>query len=299
MSSDRTHELCIEIGRAVKADAPDGWQEVDVRRCQLGTFSTTVITYQMADGSRQIRPVEGLDGLFHQLKMAEYKPDEGTWFVCRLDYSPRGKSYNSMMHTFVAESPFAQDIEVPASAYMEELTMFPRKPSLTPPWMRAAWPEDVPLPEVSSAPAPPVDRAPGPVWPPLGTMVVRTVGRDDDSETIVFGMAEHEDGTGNALIFMMSTETPDEQETGPDLDTYCVLREDQAGTTYGGVTHGEIAAGRLMLHFTEEAAKELNVEPIVRVDLQIDDKDVDLLRSSLREILLSGRHNQHPHRMRL
>jgi hypothetical protein len=30
-------------------------------------------------------------------------------------------------------------------------------------------------------------------------MVVRAVGWDDDSETIAFGMAEYEDGTGNAL----------------------------------------------------------------------------------------------------
>ncbi|SNT11598.1 Immunity protein 10 [Streptosporangium subroseum] len=112
-------------------------------------------------------------------------------------------------------------------------------------------------------------------------------------------MAEHEDGTGNALIFMMSTEEPDEQETGLGMDTYCVVREDQAGTTYGGVTHCEIASGRLTLHFTEEATKELQVEPIVRVDLQIDDDGVELLRSSLREILLSGRRDQHPHGMRL
>jgi hypothetical protein len=299
MSSDHTHELCTEIGRAVKADAPGGWQEVDVHRCQLGTFSTTVITYQMADGSRQIRPVEGLDGLFHQLKMAEYKPDEGTWFVCRLDYSPRGRSYNSMLHTFGVESPFGQDVEVPASAYVEELTMFPRKPALIPPWMTAAWPEGVPLPEIGSTPTSPAGREPDLAWPPIGNMVVRAVGRHDVPEPIVFGMAEHEDGTGNALIFMMSAEEPDEQEAGPDMDTYCIVREDQAGTTYGGVTHCEIASSRLTLRFTEKAAKELHVEPIVRVDLQIDDKSVELLRSSLREILLSGRHDQHPHRMRL
>ncbi|MER5420782.1 Imm10 family immunity protein [Streptosporangium roseum] len=299
MSSDRAHELCIKIGRAVKVDAPDGWQHVDVHRCQLGTFSTTVITYQMADGSRQIRHVEGLDDLFRQLKMAEYKPNEGTWFVCQLDYGPRGKSYNSMMRTFEVESPFAQDVEVPTSAYVEELTMFPRKPALTPPWMTAAWPEGVSLPEIDFASASPVGRELGPAWPLLGTMVVRTVGRDDEPELIVLGMAEHEDGTGNALIFMMSTEESDEQETGPDMDTYCIVREDQAGTAYGGVTHCEIASGRLTLHFTEEAAKELHVEPIVRVDLQVDDDSVELLRSSLREILLSGRHDQHPHRMHL
>ncbi|MDP9863279.1 MULTISPECIES: Imm10 family immunity protein [Streptosporangium] len=299
MSFDHAHELCIEIGRAVKAGAPDGWQEVDVHRCQLGTFSTTVVTYQMADGSQQIRPAEGIDDLFHQLKVAEYKPGEGTWSVCRLGYSPRGKSYNSMMSTFDGESPFAQGIEVPAPAYVEELTMFPRKSALIPPWMIAAWPEDVLLPEPSSTPTSPADRELGLAEPPLGTMVVRTVGRDDGPELIVLGMAEHEDGTGNALIFMVSTEEPDKQEAEADMDTYCIVREDQAGTTYGGVTHCEIASGRLTLHFTEEAAKELHVEPVLRADLQIGDESVELLRSSLRKILLSGCHDQHPYRMQL
>lgn len=317
MSSDLAHELCIEIGRTVRADAPDGWREVDVLRCQLGTFGMTAITYRMADGSQRIRDGKDLGDLFHQLKVAAYKPDEGTWFVCRLGYSLRGKSYNSMMETFGMESPFsqdynsvmppafgmelpfAQDVEVPARAYVEELTMFPRRPDLTPPWMRAAWPEGVPLPEGGSLPASPADSEPGSAWPPLGTMVARTVGRDEAPETIVFGVAEHEDGTGNALIFMMSTEETDEQEIELDMDTYCIVREDQTGTTYGGVTHCELDSGRLTLHFTAEAAKELNVEPVVRIDLQIDDDGVELLRSSLREILLSGRHDQHPHGMHL
>ncbi|WP_211264240.1 Imm10 family immunity protein [Streptosporangium amethystogenes] len=283
----------------MKASAPDGWQWVDVHRCQIGTFGTTMVTYRMADGSQQIRHVEDLGGTFQQLKAAQYTPGEGTWFVCRLDYSLRGKSYNSMMQTFGMESPFAQDIEVPAWAYVEELIMFPRRPDLTPPWMRAAWPEGVPLPEGGSAPTSPADSGPGPVRPSLGTMVARTVGRDDDPELILFGMAEHEDGTGNALIFMMSTEEPDEQEIALGMDTYCIVREDQAGTTYGGVTHCEINSGRLTLHFTAEAAKELHVEPVVRIDLQIDDDSVELLRSSLQEILLSGRHDQHPRSMHL
>jgi hypothetical protein len=299
MLSDRAHGLCIEVGRVVKAGAPDGWQEVEVHRCQLGTFGTTVITYQMAEGSQQTREVEGLDDLFLQLKAAEYNPGEGTWYVCQLDYSPRGKSYNARLQTLGQESPFAEDVEVPAAAYVEELTMFPRRPALTPPWMTAAWPEGVPLPEAGSTTASPVDGKSGPARPPLGTMVVRTVGRDDDPELIVLGMAEHEDGTGNALIFMMSTEELDEQEAGSDMDTYCIVREEQAGTTYGGVTRCEIASSRLTLHFTEEAAKELHVEPIVRADLQITHESVELLRSSLRKILLSGRHDQHPHRMHL
>ncbi|MEU8377742.1 Imm10 family immunity protein [Streptosporangium sp. NPDC048865] len=214
--------------------------------------------------------------------------------------SPFSQDYTAMMPSaFGTELPFAQDIEVPAWAYVEELTMFPRRPDLTPPWMRAAWPEGVPLPEGGSTPTSPADSEPGPTWPPLGTMVARTVGRDEDPETIVFGVAEHEDGTGNALIFMRSTEEPDEQETGLGMDTYCIVREDQAGTTYGGVTYCGIDSGRLTFHFTAQAAKELNMEPVVRIDLQIDDDSVELLRSGLREILLSGRHDQHPHGMHL
>ncbi|MEU8104606.1 Imm10 family immunity protein [Nonomuraea muscovyensis] len=301
MASDRVHELCIEIGRVVNAGAPDGWQYVQVRRCQLGTFSTTEITYEMADGDRRTQHVQGLDGLFHQLKAAAYKPGEGTWFVCQLDYSPPAKSYNSMLHTYDVESPFAQDVEVPASAYVEELTTFPRRPDLTPPWMTAAWPEDVLLPE--AGPRTPLtagaDEESDLTRRPLRDMVVRMVALDDDSETIAFGMAEYEDGTGNALIFMMSPEEPDEQEIGPGMDTYRIVREDQSGTTYGGITHCDLAYGRLTLHFTEKAAEELGVEPVLQIDLQVDDHSIELLKNSLREILLSGHHGQRPHSVHL
>lgn len=157
MSSDHAHGLCTQIGRVVKAAAPDGWQHVYVDRAQLGTFSTTAIAYQMADGSRQTRQVDGLDDLFQQLKTALYEPGKGTWFLCRLDYGPRGKSYNSVEHTFSVESPFGRDVEVPASAYVEELTMFPRRPDLTPPWMTATWPEGAAPPEARPAPPVPMD----------------------------------------------------------------------------------------------------------------------------------------------
>jgi hypothetical protein len=149
---------------------------------------------------------------------------------------------------------------------VEELTMFPRRPDLTPPWMTAAWPDGVPLPEAGSSS--PLTAGAGEesdlTWPPLRDMVVRAVGRDDGPETITFGMAEYEDSTGNALIFMMSAEQPDEEEIGLGMDTYCIVREDQRGTTYGGVTHCDLTYGRLTLHFTEEAAEELGVEPVLR-----------------------------------
>ncbi|MCT9931689.1 Imm10 family immunity protein [Planotetraspora sp. A-T 1434] len=288
----------MEIGRIVKAATPDGWREVVVHRCQLGTFSTTAITYRTADGSSRHHHVEGLDGPFDQLKFAQYQQGEGTWFVCRLDYAPRGKSYNAMMSTFDVEPPFAQDIEVPASAYVEELTKYPRKPELIPPWMRAGWPEGVPLPGSASIPAfPPAVEEAGPSWPPLKEMVVRTIGRDDDPGLVVLGMAEDANGTGTVLLFMMSTEEADEQEIRLGMDTYCVVR-DQA-TTYGGVSACNLASRRLTLHFTQEAAEALDVEPILQIELQVDDDAVELLRTSLREILLSGRDDQRPHSIHL
>ncbi|WP_162795606.1 Imm10 family immunity protein [Nonomuraea lactucae] len=118
-------------------------------------------------------------------------------------------------------------------------------------------------------------------WRPLGNMVARVVGRDEDPEVIVLGLAEYEDGTGKALIFMIAPAEEDDQEA----DTYCVVREDQRGTTYGGVTGCELAPGRLTLRFTEEAAKELGVERVLGIELQVDDDSVELLRSSLREIV--------------
>lgn len=95
----------------------------------------------------------------------------------------------------------------------------------------------------------------------------------------------------------MSAEEPDGQE--PRSDTYSITREYGAGITYGGVTRCDLEFGRLTLHFTDQAARDLDVEPVVRIDLQVDDAGIELLRHSLREILLSGNPDQQPHRMHL
>ncbi|KAB8188035.1 hypothetical protein [Microbispora catharanthi] len=135
MSHDRTHQLCVEIGELVAAQAPKRWRNAQVLRRQLGTFSTTLITYTSACSSEQTQDVDGLDELFHQLKRAEYKPEEGTWFRCHLEYSHRRKTYTASMQTFDREFPFGDDLQIPPWACMEELTMFPRHPKHTPPWM--------------------------------------------------------------------------------------------------------------------------------------------------------------------
>lgn len=301
MSADQSHELCTKIGSVLAVAAPDGWQHISVERAQLGTFSTTAITYDLSDGSRQPRhadDLDDLDDLFLQLKVAAYEPDKGTWFLCQLDYSLHESSYNSMEQTLSIESPFGQDIEVPASAYVEELSMFPRRPDLMPAWITAAWPEDVPPLQARHSPPAPMDGESGPVEPRLSDMVARVVGRDDDSDPITFGIAENENGTGNVLIFF-SSEEMDDQEPCAESDTYCVTREYGAGTTYGGVTHCDLGFGRLTLHFTNQAAHELNVESILRIDLQVDDAGIEVLRHSLREILLSGHPDQHPQHMHL
>ncbi|MEU8105507.1 Imm10 family immunity protein [Nonomuraea muscovyensis] len=122
-------------------------------------------------------------------------------------------------------------------------------------------------------------------------MVVRAANRDEDDELIMLGMAEYEDGSENSLIFIVSREG--EQDVELEMDAYCIVRETQA-TTYGGVTACELASGRLTVHFTEEAAGELDVRPVLRMDLQLDDRGVGLVRSGLREILSSGRRDERP-----
>ncbi|WP_432873501.1 hypothetical protein [Microbispora rosea] len=135
MSHDRTHKLCVEIGELVVSQAPKRWRNARILRRQLGTFSTTQTVYTLASGSEQTQDVDGLDELFHQLKRAEYKPEEGTWFRCELEYSRRRRAYTASMQTFDREFPFGNDFQIPQWAYAEELTMFPRHPKHTPPWM--------------------------------------------------------------------------------------------------------------------------------------------------------------------
>ncbi|MFI6293557.1 Imm10 family immunity protein [Nonomuraea sp. NPDC050790] len=260
-------EPFIAIGEALKAAAPEGWEHVEIDRVQLGTFSITTVVYEMSDGSRRtLHHADGLDEPFQRAKSALYEPGKGTWLRCRLDYGRRGGSYNLMAQTFSQEPPFGPDIEVPPSAFADEQARYPRTSEHTPPWMPPS-----PLPPARA-----------------GEMVARTAGRDDDSGLVTFGLAEDVDGNGRALIFMAA-----------DDDAYCITREHGAGTTYGGVTLCDLTYGRLTLHFTEDAARELDVDPVMRIDLHIDDDGVEILRRSLREILLSGPPDQHPHHLRL
>ncbi|MFI6324444.1 Imm10 family immunity protein [Nonomuraea sp. NPDC050556] len=114
----------------------------------------------------------------------------------------------------------------------------------------------------------------------LGEMVVRLVGRDEDDEVVTLGLSEDEDGEGRALIFMLA-----EDEDEP----YCVTREYGSGTTYGGVVGWELTGTALTLRFSEEAARDLGVEAVVRVELLVDDAGVALVRAGLGEILTPGR----------
>ncbi|WP_214327096.1 Imm10 family immunity protein [Nonomuraea sediminis] len=259
------------------SQAPEGWQDVELDRLQLGTSHITTITFLMADGTRQAGHIDGLDDLYLGLKAADYDPGEGTWFRHKLQYSLHGSSYNATSHTFMRDSPFDEGRDLPSAAYAEELSRFPRRSKFVPPWMLARWPDDLPVPFAAE--------------PSLSFMAARMVGRDDGPEVVTFGLAEEEDGTGRALIFMMSVDEPD--------DDYCIVREDQAGTTYGGVTECGLSSRRLRLCFTEEAAEELDVAPVVHIDLVVDDEGLELVRRSLREILMSGPVDQRPRVLKL
>ncbi|MFI6598795.1 Imm10 family immunity protein [Nonomuraea sp. NPDC050536] len=277
MNRERGHELCVEIGRRVMSQAPEGWREVELDRLQLGTSHITTITFLMADGTRQTGHIDGLDDLYLGLKVAEYVPSEGTWFRHVLEYSLHGSSYNAMSPTFTRDSPFGEGRDLPSAAYVEELSRFPRRREFVSPWMLARWPDDLAVPFVAE--------------PSLSFMAARMVGRDDGADVVAFGLAEEEDGTGRALIFMMSVDEPD--------DDYCIVREDQAGTTYGGVIECGLSSGRLRLCFTQQAAEELDVAPVVAIDLCVDDDGVELVRRSLREILQSGPADQRPRLLKL
>lgn len=269
---NRGSQFCSEIIDRVLSQAPEGCREVELDRVQLGTSHLTTITFLMEDGTRQAGQVDGLDDLYLELKSAEYLPGEGTWLRHKLQYNLEDRSYTLESPTFTGDSPFGEDCDPPPAAYVEELTRFPRRKGLVPPWMLAGWPDDLPVPFAAE--------------PSLCFMAARTVGRDDGPEVVTFGLAEEEDGSGRALIFMMSVDEPD--------DVYSIVREDQA-ITYGGVIECWMASGRrLMLQFSEEAAEELDVAHTVAIDLCVDDDGVELAQRSLWEILTAGPENQRP-----
>jgi hypothetical protein len=111
-------------------------------------------------------------------------------------------------------------------------------------------------------------------------------------ETYLVGLAEDEDGGGRNLIFQLAY-TYDEQDVRLGQDTYCITDE-VAAVVYGGVTACVLDGRQLYLHFTPEAAEELDLPKECRLRLEVDQQSLEQLRHGLRKVFTDQRESPDP-----
>lgn len=109
----------------------------------------------------------------------------------------------------------------------------------------------------------------------------------DDVDTFVVGLAEHEDGSGEALLLMASLTVADEQDRALGQDTYCVSTA-WGATVYGGMTECALRGDLLLLRFDAVAAETLGIGQDCRFRLRVDPGSVERLKDGLRAVLSTG-----------
>ncbi|WP_030443556.1 Imm10 family immunity protein [Actinoplanes subtropicus] len=128
--------------------------------------------------------------------------------------------------------------------------------------------------------------------------IARVAGVDDEY-CLVAAVAEHENGTGRALMFQAALEDPDEQDVLLQMDTHCLVTEDQ-GTAYGCVRELTIDGDRMHVSLAQEALADLGLDDaVVEVQLAVDRQSVEVLREYLGRILRYGRPDARPAVLRL
>lgn len=115
-------------------------------------------------------------------------------------------------------------------------------------------------------------------------LTARKVGVQDDPELGVFiaGLAEHSDGTGEQLIFQVA-HSFDEQDYVSGMDTYCISNEVGA-SVYGGLTECILDGSTLRLTLDPEAARDLQTDADISVELQVDSSSLTEFRNGLARI---------------
>jgi hypothetical protein len=101
------------------------------------------------------------------------------------------------------------------------------------------------------------------------------------------------------MTFQCALSEPDGVDRASGMDSYCVSNE-LGMTFYGGVQEISLNDQALRVVFDLKAAQELGLdEPIIEVQLEVDEDSVSQLRDGLRRILTYGRQEARPRVMEL
>jgi hypothetical protein len=109
----------------------------------------------------------------------------------------------------------------------------------------------------------------------------------DELNTFAVVMAEETDGSGKRIELQRALEF-DEQDRSLGQDTYCTYLDDGA-CEYGGIRKCVLDHNELLLEFSSETALTLGLDEKVVVQLDVDPKSLDEVRTGILRIFDSDR----------
>ena len=105
----------------------------------------------------------------------------------------------------------------------------------------------------------------------------------DELNTLVLGLSDTQDGSGNILILERGLSF-DEQDVALGQDTYSISTASGA-TVYGGIMRSVLDERLLTIELTAEAAGALGTTQTCQFLLELDSGSVGRLREGLRRVL--------------
>lgn len=106
-----------------------------------------------------------------------------------------------------------------------------------------------------------------------------------DQNTRIIGITEDPGDTcARSFLFQRSLGDPTPGDRRLGLDTYAISNE-QGLSAYGALNSYHLDHAVLVLDFTEEATALLGVPRTVTLQLALNDQDIEILSSGLREVV--------------
>lgn len=105
----------------------------------------------------------------------------------------------------------------------------------------------------------------------------------DDENSRIVGFADQQFDTKRYLQFQLSR-VSDPQDKALGHDTYYVEKDDQSYGCYGGIESIDLEANTITLRLDEVGSQRLDLDQIVLITFDADDKTLRELRSGLATI---------------
>ena len=105
----------------------------------------------------------------------------------------------------------------------------------------------------------------------------------DDEYSRIVGFADRQFDTKRYLQFQRSR-ISDAQDQALGLDTYYVEKDDQSNSCYGGIESIDLHANTIALLLDDVGSQRLDLDKVVLITFDADDKTLGELRSGLATI---------------